>query len=405
MIIRSILDSDLYKFTMQYFALRFFPREKVRYKLFIRKPRNFALYSDTTSATFARMLREEIDQMQQLELKNSEQNFLRQACPYFDETYIDFLKHYKFDPSEVLVGQIEPNGIMLDIYGYWHRTILWEVPLMATISELFFKNEPLPSREILREINIKKAQNLVNAGVFFADMGTRRRLSFTNQQQVLEDFLTVQNIRSYLIGTSNPFFAMQYNLKPIGTKAHELYSLMAAIYGFINANTVAMEKWHELYKGHLGIVLPDTFTTDSFLHSFTYKWAKIFDGPRQDSGSPYDFVTKFVHHYNMLGINHKIKNFLFSDSLNDKKAIDIINWLRTTHQRDSSTNPCGIGTFFTHDIPGLEPLNMVIKLVSRFYGILEIPTVKLSDDVGKNTGDSSMVKLCRDTFTAYHQGL
>jgi nicotinate phosphoribosyltransferase len=389
---------------MQNFALKLFPRERVKYKLFIRKPRNFALFGDTTSRTFVRKLSEEIDQMRELYLKEAEYAFLQTKCTYFDRVYLDFLKNYRYDPTEVTVGAIGEDGIMLEIEGYWHRTILWEVPLMATISELFFQEMPFPCRDILEAINIKKAKNLSNNGLKFVDMGTRRRHSFQNQQIVIEDFLSIPGIRSQFLGTSNPYFAMTYDLPVIGTKAHELYSLMAAIYGFIYANTVAMEKWYEVYNGKLGIVLPDTFTTDTFLHSFTYKWAKLFDGPRQDSGNPIDFATKFMHHYSELGIQHQSKIMLFSDSLNDEKAIRIQQQL-TAMGRNSDINYYCIGTYFSHDIPGLEPLNMVIKLVSRLYGGLEIPAIKLSDDYGKNTGDPSMVKICRDTFSAYRQDL
>jgi len=392
---RSLIFNDLYKFTMQNVALKLFPNERVKYRLFIRKPREF-------EDNFIRRLRDAIDRHNILSLTKSEFEFVRENCPFFDHVYLDYLKNYRYDPSEVTVGQSSKNEIFLDIDGLWHRTLPWEVTLMHTISELYFESYPIPERSILKEINVSKAKRYLENEISLYDMGTRRAHSFENHCNVLEDFLSVPNMRDSLKGTSNVYLAMTLGLKPIGTKAHEFYSMMAAIYGFIHANTAAMEKWYEVYKGALAIELPDTFTTDAFLHSFNYKWAKLSDGVRQDSASPFDFATKFIQHYNILGINHKTKNLFFSDSLNDKKAIDIDKWLFSTYGRKGDF---GVGTAISNDIPGIEPLNMVIKLVGRYYGQFFVPTVKISDDVGKNTGDQGMVKLCRDTFANYAQYL
>lgn len=390
---RSLIFNDLYKFTMQNVALKLFPNERVKYRLFIRKPREFP-------ENFAEKLREAVDRHSILSLTAKEYTYVRENCPYFDHVYLDYLKNYRYDPSEVTVGQPKKNEIYLDIDGLWHRTLPWEVTLMHTISELYFEGYPLPKREILKDINVSKAKRYLENRISLYDMGTRRGHSFENHCNVLEDFLSVPDMRESLKGTSNVYLAMTLGLKPIGTKAHEFYSMMAAIYGFIHANTAAMEKWYEVYKGALAIELPDTFTTNAFLHAFDYKWAKLSDGVRQDSGNPFDFAIKLIQHYNILGINHKTKSLFFSDSLNDKKVVDINNWLLSTYGRKGDF---GVGTTISNDIPGIEPLNMVIKLVGRYYGSLLVPTVKISDDVGKNTGDPGMVKLCHETFANYAQ--
>lgn len=390
MLHHSILDSDFYKFSMQYFAWHFFPNEKVIYKLIIRKPRIFP-------KGFYFRLRESIDSMRDLQLSQDEYSFFKDSCPYFEITYLQYLLHYRYNPDEVEISQTE-DTIDVTISGYWHSTILWEVPIMFTISELFFENSEIPKRNILHNINVKKAKLLADNGVLFADMGSRRRFSFKNHDEVLEDFTSQGAAGKNLIGTSNPYFAMKYNIKLVGTKAHELYALMAAIYGFPYANTIALEKWYELYKGNLSIALPDTFTTNSFLHSFDYRFAKLYDGIRQDSGDPKEFAIKFFNHYKMLGIDPKSKTFLFSDSLNAQKAIHLNNWMTKTFDHKCSV---GIGTFFTCNIPGVEPLNMVIKLVGRIYSGKIIPVIKLSDDISKSTGNSEMVKLCKQTFNMY----
>jgi nicotinate phosphoribosyltransferase len=389
----SILDSDLYKFTMQWFALKLFPNEIVRYEFFNRDMREFP-------PGFVDVLKESINNMKSLSLSTDEYNYI--ASFPMPQAYRDFLKDYRFDPSEVHIEQIETKLICY-IEGYWYRTILWEVPLMGIISELYFQDVPT-YRALQKERNFEKVRMLCDAGCHFTEFGSRRRFSRENQAQVLEDIMTVAS-EGLFMGTSNPYFAKKYDLSCQGTQAHELFSLMAAIYGFLQANTMAMEHWVSVYNGALGIVLPDTFRTVNFLHSFTEKYAKIFDGPRQDSGVPQIFADKFERHYQTLGIQPKEKKLLFSDALNAVKAVAI-----EQNYKNRFKTGYGIGTFFTNDIVNSpkKPLNIVIKLVGRLLMTHNlsrwIPTIKLSDDLGKNTGDKQMIKLCEDTFSL-HYGL
>jgi len=374
---------------MQNFALKNFPAEIVEYRFFNRSKRKFL-------PNFVQKLKNSISDMQYLSLSSDERAFLKLNCP-FDDEYLDYLSTYRFDPSEVFIDQKGYN-IEITIRGLWHKIILWEVPLMYTISELYFSGCE-PNREVLKCINQKKAKKLFDNGVFFSDMGSRRRLSFENHKQVIEDFIPYA--KNNLIGTSNLYLAKLFGIKPIGTKAHELYSLMGSIYGFIHANTIALETWDKLYKGKLSIALPDTFTSNAFLHSFKYDIAKSYSGVRQDSGIPLEFADKFIKHYEKLGIDHKTKILLFSDSLNDDRAIEINKYLEKKYKRQREINPCGIGTFFSFDIPYTTPLNMVIKLTGRKYENCWIPVVKISDDKGKNTGNREMIDLCLKTFEKF----
>jgi nicotinate phosphoribosyltransferase len=200
----------------------------------------------------------------------------------------------------------------------------------------------------------------------------------------------VKNL-SVLTGTSNVHLAMVNNLTPIGTHAHEFFMFHAAKYGFKMATQMALDGWICIYNGDLGIALPDTFTTDVFLRSFNTKYAKLFDGVRQDSGNPVEFTTKIVKHYQHLKINPLHKVIVFSDGINS------LNILRDIKQAcEGLILPrAGIGTWITNEIPNLKPLNMVIKMSGVYLDGQWVPTVKLSDNKTKHTGDPKMVSLCK----------
>jgi nicotinate phosphoribosyltransferase len=381
MIIKSFLDTDLYKLTMQQAVIQRFPDAVVRYELIIRIQREFP-------DGFVTELLKEIRSMATLWLDEDEKKFLTRNCYFFTKPYIDFLAGFCYDPAEVDAVQ-DGTAIRLTIEGYWYRTILWEVPLMALISELFFKmtgQDALPGDACSKRI-IAKAVALEKMGAHFADFGTRRRYSFQLQDMAVAECKA--NAPSVFNGTSNPFLAMKYKCKPIGTQAHEWYMAIAAMNGYIQANKIGLEEWVDVYKGDLGIALPDTFTTDVFLRDFNTKYARLFDGVRQDSGNPLEFADKIIEHYNKLRINPLTKTIVFSDSLNVDTIAKIEQYCKNRVQTSY-----GIGTNLTNDV-GVKPLNMVIKLTAIQIGNEWFPTVKLSDDAGKHTGDVETVGLCK----------
>ena len=194
------------------------------------------------------------------------------------------------------------------------------------------------------------------------------------------------------IGTSNPHFANIYGTKMVGTQAHELYMVIGVLYGYPSANRIALEKWVDVYQGDLGVALTDTFTTDAFFPSFTTKFAKLFDGIRQDSGDPIEFAKKAIAHYEKLRIDPKTKTIVFSDGLN-KETVKKINHFCKGKVKASF----GIGTNLTNDV-GVKPLNMVIKLTAVSVGGEWLPTVKLSDNPGKHTGTEEAVSFCKRTL-------
>jgi len=385
-IIRSILDNDLYKFTMQQGVVELFQREWVRYSFINRGKTEFP-------DGFALKLRQELKRMEQLKLNQKQADFLTTKCGKFlKPTYIDFLKSYQFDSSEIGITQ-DGGELTVTIEGYWYRTILWEVPLMALISELYFKmtGESIMSRDERRENNLEKGQKFYTNGMKVADFGTRRRYSYENQLELVKDLQSCfNNGNPFLVGTSNVHIAMELDLQPIGTHAHEWFMFHAVHYGYTMANPRGVENWVKVYKGDLGIALPDTFTVDVFFRTFDTKEAKLYDGLRHDSGDPFKFADKVVAHYEKLGIDPASKTIVFSDGLNTDLAVELHNYCKKIGIMCSF----GIGTHFTNDV-GVKALNMVIKIVQVKVGNLWIDTVKLSDNPGKHTGTEEEIKLCK----------
>lgn len=380
--IQRILDNDLYKFTMQQAVHALYPRAEVQYEFINRGetqfPKNFHI-----------RLQHQVEKMADLKLHIDELRYLKETCYFLTPVYLDFLSHYRFSPENVVIKQTAGN-LKIHISGPWYTTILWEVPLLAMISELYsaMVTTETVSREEARLLNLQKSEQLKNAGVDFAEFGTRRRFSAKNQELVIKDILSVEN--NTMIGTSNVHWAKQFGIKPIGTHAHEWFMFHAAEHGYKRANRAAIDAWSSVFQGHLGIALTDTYTTDLFLRSFDSIEARLFDGVRQDSGDPFVFVDKLVAHYKKLRINPLTKTIVFSDELDAKRAISIKEYCL-----GKINASFGIGTNLSNDL-GPTPLNIVLKLSQcRSSSETEwIPMIKLSDTEGKHTGDADEIALC-----------
>ena len=381
--LKSILDNDFYKITMQNAVVKLFPNEKVKYSFINRGKHYFPKGFDAE-------LRKAVNAMAEMKLTKEEKEYLRTTCPYLDLPYLDFLAGYHYDPSEVSIVQTE-NDLEVTVVGEWYRTILWEVPLLALISELHYVMNGMErdSDHTVVQNTLEKADELNDLGVNFAEFGTRRRHSYQVHDLVVNAL--TQNKSSKFTGSSNVHFAMKYGVKPIGTHAHEWFMFHAAEYGFKMANALSLEHWVDVYRGDLGVALSDTYTTEVFFEQFDKKFAKLFDGVRHDSGDPIEFAEKTIEHYQKHGINPLFKYIIFSDGLNLEKVAEI-------------TNACkgkigisfGIGTNLTNDV-GLKPMNIVMKLIAAQSVSGDwIPTVKLSDEHGKYTGDPKMIELAKE---------
>jgi nicotinate phosphoribosyltransferase len=380
MIIKHFTDNDLYKFTTMNAIQKLYPEVSVRYSFINRGQTPFP-------EGFGEELRKEIDGFISLSLSREEEKFLIAKCYYFDPVFIDLLKGYRFNPEEVKVHQ-SGGDLSLEIEGPWYRTVLWEVPLLALISELYFLKKEFKPVEVENRA-IDKALILNEIKAEYSDFGTRRRFSQDVHDRVVKTLKVTSP--GLFRGTSNVFLAMKHKLTPIGTHPHEWFMFHASRYGYRSANVKALDAWVEVYKGDLGIALTDTFTSDNFFRNFSTLHAKLFDGIRQDSGDPLLFIDKAVEFYLKKRIDPSTKTIVFSDAL-DTAGIKRIK----DYTGERIHDVYGIGTNLTNDV-GIQPLNMVIKITgSRLHKNDQFhPVVKLSDDPEKNTGDREEINLCK----------
>lgn len=381
-IVKSLLDTDLYKLTMQWAVLALHPNAMAKYSFFNRRKEN------KFTSEFVDALLEQMNLMKQLSLSHAERKFLITTCPFLPPSYIEYLTNYRYDPEEVSVDCDVDGNLSIDIAGPWHRTILWEVPLMAMISELYFQHIEKDWKwnkvdQLQRALD--KRGNLEKGNCYYAEFGTRRRRSFSSQQTAVGAQLGSNNF----IGTSNVFLAMEFGVRAIGTMAHEWMQGISALVGLRHANLFGMNAWSKVYRSNLGIVLPDTFGSDAFFGDFDLYHAKLWDGLRHDSGCPFGFKDRSVSHYQNLDIDPLSKTIVFSDGLNDEKACEI-----QSSCNGEIKNSFGIGTFFSNDFPDSYALNMVIKLVEMD----KIPVVKLSNDIGKQIGHPDALAVANWTF-------
>ena len=372
---------------MQQAVLELFPTAMVKYKFINRGKQRF-------NEKFLKALRTEIDAMATLKLTNEEYVWFKKTCPYIKNSYFDYLKNYRFNPNQVKIGLTEDNNLWLEIEGLWCETILWEVPLMAMISELYFKivetkwNWHKDAIADYRWNVAGKMNTLAKHNALLSEFGTRRRRSFDVQYAVMQT-LTFRNMYKNFVGTSNVYLAMVFGVKPIGTAAHEWVMGNSVLEGLRNANYYAWNNWCRVYSGSLGIALTDTYGTDAFLNNFNMRLAKLYDGVRHDSGCPFVFTDKIIAHYKKNGIDPITKTIVFSDGLNVETAVKIREYCEGKIKCSF-----GIGTNLTNDFEYSPALNMVIKL----YEVNNVPVVKLSDNPGKEMGDKDALRVAKWTF-------
>ncbi|KAJ7052527.1 nicotinate phosphoribosyltransferase [Mycena amicta] len=399
---RSLLDTDLYKLTMQQAVLRHFPDQQATYKFTLRDK----------SAVFTRhafnIFQDTVSNFGQLALTEEEYAWLKQTCPYFSAEYLAYLRNYRFKPAEQVVVKFVPSAadndaghIDIDIAGLWADAILWEVSLMACLSEIYFLHVATDwSYDGQKELAYEKAKTLLQADCVFSEFGTRRRRSFETQDTVVAALVQATNdveSKGKLSGTSNVYLAFKYRIPPVGTIAHEWFMGVAALKGYEDANSVAMDLWEAVYPNALLIALTDTFSSDAFFKSYSSnrERAMRWQGLRQDSGDPFVFGTRAKAVFESLGIEPSSKMVIYSDALSVDKS------LRLKQQAiELGLNVSfGIGTFLTNDFKTgsgqpSKALNMVIKLSS----IDGKPCVKISDDMTKNTGDPATVARIKQIY-------
>ncbi len=383
-IIKSILDSDLYKFSMQNYALELFLKAIVTYKFKNRGTQRF-------NKEFIIELQKQIDSLINLKLTDEEYIYLKENFTYLTPWYIEYLKNFRYNPENVRIGLTEDSNLELKISGLWVETILYEVPLMAIISELYFKiiNKKWDYNG-QEERAYEKIKKMSENECYFVEMGTRRRRSFDNQEIVINSFVDYnkRNSNSSFLGTSNLYFAKKYGLKCYGSCAHEITMTSQVLNSYNRCNYYAMKNWLKVFPTlENATALSDTITVDMFLKDFDKKLSTLYGSTRHDSGCEYKYTDKILKHYEKMGINPQEKAIIFSNGLDVDKAIKVKEYCG-----DKINCSFGIGTFFSGDFKNSPALNMVIKL----FSINGCPVVKLGDDgEGKESGDPEAVKFVR----------
>jgi nicotinate phosphoribosyltransferase len=385
-ILTSLLDTDAYKLHMQQAVFHRYPAISVAAEFRCRGDELLGEYADEISAQIALM--------SQLALTEAEFNYLS-GLPFFREDYLNWLRDFRYDPQQVQIENRQ-GKLHIRIAGPWREVIMWEVPLLAVISEVVHRHR---SPDVTPEMAVAHLRNKlaqfkamssdVDISRFkLMDFGTRRRFSQPVQQAIVS---TLKSEFPYLVGTSNYDLARQLDLAPVGTQAHEWFQAHQQISPVLaNSQRAALQAWLDEYPDQLGIALTDCITMDAFLRDFGPQFAQRYQGLRHDSGDPFEWGEKAIAHYQKLGIDPMSKTLVFSDNLDLDKALALY---RHFYQRVNLV--FGIGTRLTCDIPGVKPLNIVIKLVE----CKGKPVAKLSDSPGKTIcQDQAFVKALRKAF-------
>ncbi|AEY95677.1 FACR160Cp [Eremothecium gossypii FDAG1] len=399
--IKSLLDTDMYKLTMHAAVYVNFPDTEVVYKY---TNRSAGLSFNKAAIVW---LEDQVSKLATLRFTAEEVAYLKEILPFLPAQYIDYISspECRMDPAtqvQLLHEQREGEeryDLNITVTGLWKDTILYEIHMLALISEAYFKfvdTDWVLDGQV--EQAYRKTRLLLDNGLVFSEFGTRRRRSLLVQDLVLQGIAEAVADSgtgdTQFIGTSNVYFAKKYGVKPVGTVAHEWYMGIAALTDdYRNANKNAMDFWLNTFGSEqAGLVLTDTFGTDTFLPMFRPPYSDVYDGVRQDSGDPAVFTEKVAHHYlNVLHYPRFSKVICYSDSLNPEKALQYAEVARAHGMRASF----GIGTNFTNDFrrhsapdAKSEPLNIVFKLLT----VNGRPAIKISDDLGKTMGDPEKVE-------------
>jgi len=419
----SFLDTDLYKLTMQCAILKYFPSVEVEYTFTNRTPQ---MRLNTEAYAW---LQEQVLKLGNIRLDAQELQYLRDHCTFLTPQHLSYLQSFRLRPAEQVILTFTPvddtfGDLSMVVQGLWVETILYEIPLLALTSEAYFRFVDRDwDYEGQEEEAYEKGLRLLTAGCVFSDFGSRRRRDFHTQDLVIAGLVRASkehpHLPGKLTGTSNVYFAMKHGIPPIGTVAHEWYMGIAALMDdYEHANELGLRFWMGCFgPGVLAIALTDTFGTPDFFKAFKKpiravtsadarpsrtepadeaedrsgrpSYAEVFAGIRQDSGDPKDYVRMASHFYKSIGVPEK--TIVFSDSLNVDKCIEY----KAVAEKYGFTPSFGVGTFLTNDFTHKSdphtkspPLNIVIKL-SKAGGR---PAVKISDNIGKNTGDTATVQ-------------
>lgn len=383
MMINSILDTDLYKFSTSYAYLKLYPDAE---GTFVFTDRDHL----PCTPEFLTALRASLSELAAQRLTEEEKSWLVHHVRFIPEMYWEWLQSFSFDPEKILISTSPEGYLQMEVTDKLYKVTLYEVPLLAMVSELRNRLAGLTYDEadVLHRLDAKIA--LANKeGLKFSEFGTRRRFSYELHSLVCAHLK--QHCPEMCVGTSNVHLAMKYDMVPCGTFPHEWIMFHAACWGYQEANYLGLRDWVRTYDGDLGICLIDTLTTDVFLKNFSRKHAKLFDGVRQDSGDEIVIGEKIIARYKELGIDPTTKTIVFSNALNFEKFARINQYFKGRIRVSA-----GIGTNLTNDT-GHRPSNIVMKLSRCRINANQTwrKCIKISDDLGKHMGDDREFEIAR----------
>ena len=383
-IIQSLLDTDLYKFTMWQAMLHSHPQTQAEYSFVCRNQPAYPL------AELLADVNAQLDHLCSLRFAPGELAYLR-GLRYIKSDFVDFLRIFSFQ-REFITAAADGDALRIRAVGPQVHTMAFEIFVLAIVNELYFRRFDAEAalaegrRRLQTKIELLRgfAEEPAARHPFeFFDFGVRRRFSRDWQREMVGTLK--REVPMYFKGTSNVLLAKELELVPIGTMAHEyLQTYQALGVRLRDFQNAALEGWVQEYRGDLGVALTDVVGMDAFLADFDLYFAKLFDGLRHDSGDPVAWGEKALAHYARLRIDAHTKRLVFSDGLDLPTAIRLYRTFA-----DRTQTGFGIGTHLSNDV-GLTPLNIVMKLTACNGQ----PVAKLSDSPGKT--------LCEDqTFLAY----
>jgi nicotinate phosphoribosyltransferase len=385
-VITSLLDTDLYKFTMWQAMLHRHPETQAEYTFVCRNEPAYPL------AELVPVLNRELDALCALSFRTDELRYLA-SLRFIRSDFVDFLRIFHFQ-RDFIVARAAPDGRGLEIVanGPQVHVMAFEIFVLAIVNELYFRR--FDAAAALKEGRARLAAKIERLRVFareprratpfeFFDFGVRRRFSGDWHREVLATLK--REVPQFFKGASDVLLARDLGLVPIGTMAHEyLQTFQTLGVRLRDFQRAALEAWVQEYRGDLGTALTDVVGMDAFLADFDLYFAKLFDGLRHDSGDPFVWGEKALAHYEKLRIDSRTKRLVFSDGLDLEKSFALYR-----HFADRAPCGFGIGTNLTNDM-GLKTLHIVMKLTHANGQ----PVAKLSDSPGK--------LLCDDeTFLAY----
>ena len=374
-IINSLLETDMYKFSMGQTIFHQFTSYKTTWTF---KCRNKDVHF---TDEMVEEIKEQVQAFCQLRFTEEELEYLDNIT-WIKGTYVDFLRLWQPRYEEFTITTDAPCGLAIDAAGTWLNTSMYEIPVLAIVNEVYFRmayDYDVLLKQFKRRLDEKV--RLLEEDTYrlsdFSEFGLRRRLSAEAQEMAVKAIAEVElPADSHFIGTSNVYLAKKFNLKPVGPMAHEWIMCTGQGNHKHNpaySNWYALDAWVKEYGILNGIALTDTITTDCFLRDFQLTYATLFSGVRHDSGDPYEWGDKMIAHYNSLGINPRTKTLLFSDSLDFERATALYDYFK-----DKAKVAFGIGTFISNDTDE-EALNIVMK-TTKCNGM---DVAKISDVAGK----------------------